>query len=294
MNKTVLSIAAAAAVASAIAVPTIAAGNARRAEGSLADLRAAETPYIADLSGANEVPTAGDPDATGAATVSFDDLDGGQTQVCWDMAYADLAAPTAAHIHQGAAGTNGPVVFNFGTPTPNSFSGCLETDTSTITPILANPAGFYVNVHNSEYPGGAIRGQLAEGPETAGSAHLLPTPLRAYDSREDAAGLLPVGEERTVSLRTGLDESGDTVIAVPPGATAAIVTLTATDTDGPGFLVMYSAASPKPATSNLNFAQVGDIVAVSTQVVVDETGSVKVSAGASGTHFVIDVVGYLY
>lgn len=294
MKKTIISTAAVAAVMGAIAIPTIASGNARRAEGSLADQRAAETPYIAELNGANEVPTAGDPDAVGAATVSFDEVDADMTEVCWDMTYSGLADPTAAHIHEGAAGASGGVVFNFGTPTPGAFNGCLEAETTAIAPILANPEGFYVNIHNGDFPDGAIRGQLVEGPETAGSAHLLPTPLRAYDSREDAAGLLPVGEERTVSLRTGENEDGDRVIAVPPGATAAIVTLTATDTEGAGFLVMYSAASPMPATSNLNFTQVGDIVAVSTQVAIDETGSINVSAGASGTHFVVDVVGFLY
>ena len=56
MNKKLSTIAALVPIASAIAVPSIALGNARRSEGSLSAMQAAENPYVAQLAGANEVP----------------------------------------------------------------------------------------------------------------------------------------------------------------------------------------------------------------------------------------------
>ena len=140
-----------------------------------------------------------------------------------------------------------------------------------------------------------MRGQLAAGPAPAGEAHLLPTPLRAYDSRDNAGAKIAPGETRTISLATGKTAQLLSQVAVPPGATAAIVTLTITETTGNGgFLKMYSAAITEPATSSINWAGVDQNVAVSTQVAVDPAGQVKIAAGANATHFVIDVVGYLF
>ena len=84
--------------------------------------------------------------------------------VCYSMVY-NLAPPaTAAHIHRGEAGTNGPIVVPFFTSTPaasDSPSGCTQgVDAGLIQEIMANPTGFYVNVHNADFPGGALRGQL--------------------------------------------------------------------------------------------------------------------------------------
>lgn len=294
MKRTVLATVVVSAVAGAVIIPSIAIGNARRTTGSLADMHQAETPYTAWLLGANEVPTPGDPDGTGAATVSFAAVDAMNTEVCFDLAYSGIADPTMAHIHEGAANVPGPIVVDFGAPTPDTFSGCVTVPNTDAQPIIDSPADYYVNVHNSEYPAGAIRGQLAEGPQPAGATHYLPTPLRAYDSREAPATKLAASETRTVSLTTGEVLGGTAQLAVPPGATAAIVTLTATETDGPSFLKAYSAASPEPATSNLNWIIAGDTVAVSTEVAVDATGNIKITAGPAGTHFIVDVVGYMY
>lgn len=294
MNRTMTTIGALAAVGSAIAIPSIALGNARRSEGSLSATQAAEQPYVTLLSGANEVPDAGDPDGSGGATVSIDIIDDTTAEVCWDLAYTDIDAPTAAHIHEGAAGVNGPVVVSLGTPGPTSHTGCDDLTVDLAEQIVAAPADFYVNVHNEEFPNGALRGQLAEGAAAAGSAHFLPTSLRAYDSRIAPATKLASGDTRTISLATGVDGEDETGIAVPPGATAAIVTLTATETDGPGFLSIFGADSEAPLTSNLNFTEAGLSIAVSTQVAVDAAGNIKVLAGAAGTHFIVDVVGFYY
>ena len=296
MDKRTMSVFAAVAVIVAIAVPTIVSGNARRTEGTLAGLRAAETPYIARLTGAAEVPSAGDPDGTGAATVSFDSVSATVDEVCWDLSYSGIDSPIGAHIHRGAAGVAGPIVVDFGPVGLNSDSGCAVITPALADEIQANPGSFYVNVHApSPFTGGAIRGQLAKGPGSAGSTHFLPTPLRAYDSRIAPATAIAGSATRTISLATANDLAGATLVAVPPGATGAIVTLTVTQTsaDG-GFLKLYSAASAEPPTSSINWASPGQSIAVTTQVAVDPSGQVKVTAGPTSTHFIIDVVGYLY
>lgn len=281
-------------VIAVVAIPSLALGNARREQGSLQKSHDSETPYIAQLVGANEYPTVGDPDGVGAAAVTFSDLGAGDYEACWDMTYSDIATPTAAHIHPGAAGVANPPTISFGVPGPTSHTGCATTTELIALDILANPSQYYVNIHTGDFPGGALRGQLAKGSESAGSPHFLATPLRAHDSRIAPATPLAARETQTISLATAVDASDETLVAVPPGATAAIVTLTVTQTGPPSFLTLYSAASELPPTSTINWTTPGFTTATTTQVAVDETGSVKVTAGPGGTHFIIDVIGFLY
>ena len=63
-------------------------------------------PFSTDLTGAAEVPPA-DPDGSGTGQLW---LNHGQGTVCWELAVADIAPATAAHIHRAPAGVNGPVV----------------------------------------------------------------------------------------------------------------------------------------------------------------------------------------
>jgi len=294
-------------LAAAIAVPTIAFGNARP------DPQEEEnTPLVALLSGANEVPNStpgaetNDPDGFGSAAVTFDLDTAGDENVCWDISYGNLTGtPTAAHIHGPAvAGANAPVLILFAPPPPGATAatGCRDLtaiEAADAALIVATPANFYVNVHTTDFPGGAIRGQLSSGPAPAGAIHLLPTPLRAYDSRLNAGPKIQPGETRTISLSTGWQIANPAVkeLAVPPGATGAIITLTIAETNAPGgFLTIYSAASPQPATSSINWKAADQDIAVGTQVMVNAAAQVKVTDGinTAPTHFIIDVVGYLY
>jgi len=67
----------------------------------------------------------------------------------------------AAHIHSAPAGVNGPIVVPLVPPTSGSSSDCASVDRDLVLAILQHPENYYVNVHTTEYPGGAIRGQLA-------------------------------------------------------------------------------------------------------------------------------------
>lgn len=119
--------------------------------------------FSATLSGANEVP-AGDPDGVGFAVVTIDG-----TTVRYNVFTQNIGAPTLAHIHRGVAGANGSPVVDFNVATLTNGSATVST--ALASEIAANPAGFYVNVHTAEFPGGAIRGQLGrangEGIRTA-------------------------------------------------------------------------------------------------------------------------------
>jgi hypothetical protein len=123
--------------------------------GQLTGTSSASFGWIAafDLKGSTE------PNATGTAVVRIR-KDAGM--VCYRLHAANVTLPTvAAHIHRGLAGTNGPVVVPFTAPgADGNSSGCATADAALIDEIIGNPAGFYVNVHTKEHPGGAIRQQL--------------------------------------------------------------------------------------------------------------------------------------
>ncbi len=114
--------------------------------------------YVADLSGEAEVPGPGDPDGTGLATL---DWDGDQEQLCYALAVEQIGPATAAHVHRGAAGEAGPPVITLDAPgADGGADGCVEIDAALRAELRDNAAGFYVNIHNDEFPAGAVRGQL--------------------------------------------------------------------------------------------------------------------------------------
>lgn len=123
--------------------------------------------FVVNLSGAQEVdasgnPNQGDPDGSAIANVFVDTV--GLT-IDWNIVAENIQLPPiGAHIHQAPAGTNGSIVIDFSGQL--SGTGLADPD---IANLIANPSGFYVNVHNGDFPGGAIRGQI-------GSPDAVPEP----------------------------------------------------------------------------------------------------------------------
>jgi hypothetical protein len=116
----------------------------------------------AKLKGAEEVPGPGDPNGKGDVAVF---LKAKKKKVCFNLEIARLDGASAGHIHKGAKGVAGNVkVTLFDSPIEGtgSYEGCVKNvKKKLIKKIAANPDKYYVNVHNAEYPDGAIRGQLA-------------------------------------------------------------------------------------------------------------------------------------
>ena len=105
-------------------------------------------------------PYAGDPDGTGAALVT---VNHGQREICWEVSVSDITLPaTFSHIHKAAAGIRGPIVVGLSAPDATGRSvGCASgLDQALLRDILTNTASYYVNVHTTDYPPGAVRGQL--------------------------------------------------------------------------------------------------------------------------------------
>jgi len=126
---------------------------------------AVSTIHSALSGGAAEVPDPGDPNGSGAAQVTINV----RTQrLCFVIVVLDVTLPTAAaHIHAGEAGVAGDIAVTLKPPVEidttgiGLSTGCVRNQPRPLLrDIKNNPDQYYVNVHNSDFPGGAVRGQL--------------------------------------------------------------------------------------------------------------------------------------
>ena len=150
----VLHIAALAAAAAAVAVPAWA----QDASASHPAVAAPSSGTLnATLVGDLEVPDQGDPDGKATATITIDG-----TKLCYTVDYHRLAPVTMAHIHAGAAGKAGDPVVVLKMNADYDIKGCTAVTAELAAALLAEPGNYYVNVHTTELPKGAIRGQLGK------------------------------------------------------------------------------------------------------------------------------------
>ena len=141
----------------------------------------AETVFVANLDGLQEVPT-NSSTAAGTGTIILNDA---ETQVTVSLYFDDLSSPqTVAHIHSPAPkGANAGVLQTL----PNgNFS-----QTFSISPTeLANLKNglWYFNIHNSNFPTGEIRGQIEPFSNT--NSTTFPSSNGSLDATFDTDGLV--------------------------------------------------------------------------------------------------------
>jgi hypothetical protein len=137
--------------------------------GTLAPLAALAlaAPAAAQFGGPPPPPNTGVPlyarlaggSGSGNVTVVVDPPKG---TACYIMNVTRLSEVTAAHIHTGGPGETGAPVVTLTAPTDGTSGGCVQVAAEVSAALLANPGGYYVNVHTRAFPSGAIRGQLSK------------------------------------------------------------------------------------------------------------------------------------
>ncbi len=102
----------------------------------------------------------GDPDAVAGMVIVVLPR---QDTVCFVTKWRDIdGTVVAAHIHPAPVGVPGPVAVPLSSGTfdgTDRTRGCVSGD-GFADDIAANPSGFYVNIHSTVYPAGAVRAQL--------------------------------------------------------------------------------------------------------------------------------------
>ena len=140
---------------------------------------ATQVTYGINADGVKEVdaagaPNKGDLDGSATGTLVLDNGTGsgttGSATFSITLSNVDLTTLSGHHIHMAPATTTGSIVVDFGDPdtirTGSTLSGTITgLPAATITSIFANTSGFYYNIHNLTFQGGAVRDQLVPIPE---------------------------------------------------------------------------------------------------------------------------------
>jgi hypothetical protein len=151
VKKTLCAAAAAFAISAVFAAPTFAAGN------SYTFTFKANGKAVTAMSNKN---MGGDKkgSASGKLVVNT-----GNNTVCYTLMTKGLTGIQEAHLHVGKLGQDGNDVVTFNVKNIGQTKPtCVKVkDVKLITDLSKNPENYYVNVHTSMYPDGAVRGQLA-------------------------------------------------------------------------------------------------------------------------------------
>ena len=148
--------------------PTSTASSASRTPSFSVTQEANPTVFNVTLLAENEPNGASTSESKGQAQVKV--YEDGTMEFTFTVNNKSAETYTRAHIHKAAAGANGPIHWDFleaGIPVasisdqPSQLRGIARARAAAVlADLLANPSGYYVNVHSTAFPGGAVRGQL--------------------------------------------------------------------------------------------------------------------------------------
>jgi CHRD domain len=153
--------------------PTNVASNASRTPSFSVTQEANPIVFNIPLLAENEPNGASNSEAKGNAQLKF--YDDGTIEFLFTINNKSEPSETftRAHIHKAPAGANGLIHWDFlepnvtdpddpisGQPSQLRGVGRRRVTGDLAAALLANPSGYYVNVHSTDNPGGAVRGQL--------------------------------------------------------------------------------------------------------------------------------------
>jgi hypothetical protein len=122
--------------------------------GSCKKSKTNEVTFKATINGATETPSNAST-ATGSATLIYNQ----DTKTFNIVVTFSGITATASHIHKGAVGVPGGVIFGFTPPivSPINYTSAV-LDSTQQADLYADQ--YYVNIHSTAFPAGEIRGQL--------------------------------------------------------------------------------------------------------------------------------------
>lgn len=100
----------------------------------------------------------GDPHASGFVKLTVMPV---ERQICYDFSLHGVDSPMMAHVHRGTRLQIGPPIVSLFTGPGAPIEGCAAANTGQLTDMIADPSDYYVTLATTEYPDGALRGQLA-------------------------------------------------------------------------------------------------------------------------------------
>ncbi|WP_316522115.1 PKD domain-containing protein [Kitasatospora brasiliensis] len=157
--------------------------------------------------------------------------------------------------------------------------------------VYAKPGTYTVKAIVTDEAGSTVTTSRPVTVDYAPAGYTAIKPTRVLDTRQVGGSYPWLGPGETINLDVRTPAPGTTGILVPPGATAVVLNLTATQGTATSHLDVYPSAAARPITSNVNFVAGQDVANLVT-VPVGPDGKVVIRNNSGFVHAIADVLGY--